>query len=96
MKNNLLFLLLLAVSFFGYSQKELSADYSYTVSEPYQVYDAPKKYYFSDGNQILSVKPWKNSIVLQKFDVATLKQISATEYEDFPDNYQVEGMEQLQ
>ncbi len=96
MKKLLFYLLLLTVTFYSYGQKELSADYSYTVSEPYQVYDSPKKFYFSDGNQILSLKPWKKSVVVQKFDVSTLKQISVKEYEDFPDNYVVEGMEQLQ
>jgi len=96
MKKKVLYLLLLAATFYSYGQKELSSDYSFTVSEPYQVYDSPKKYYFSDGNQILTVKPWKKSVVLQKFDVSNLKQISVKEYEDFPDNYVVEGMEQLQ
>src|SRR5690606_27346075 len=96
MKEKVLYLLLLAATFYSYGQKELSSDYSFTVSEPYQVYDSPKKYYFSDGNQILTVKPWKKSVVLQKFDVSKLKQISVKEYEDFPDNYVVEGMEQLQ
>jgi len=96
MKKILFYLLLFVTPFYNYGQKELSADYNYTVSEPYQVYDAPKKYYFSDGNQILSVKPWKENIVLQKFDVASLKLIAAKEYKDFPDNYMVEGMKQLQ
>lgn len=96
MKKKVLYLLLLVATFYSYGQKELSSDYSFTVSEPYQVYDSPKKYYFSDGNQILTVKPWKKSVVLQKFDVSNLKQISVKEYEDFPDNYVVEGMEQLQ
>lgn len=96
MKKIILCFLLLTATFYSYGQKELSSDYSYTVSEPYQVYDSPKKYYFSDGNQILTIKPWRKTVVLQKFDVNTLKLISAKEYEDFPGNYVVEGMKQLQ
>lgn len=96
MKKIILSFLLLTATFYSYGQRELSSDYSYTVSKPYQVYDSPKKYYFSDGNQILSIKPWRKTVVLQKFDVNTLNLISAKEYEDLPENYVVEGMKQLQ
>ncbi|GHC42531.1 hypothetical protein GCM10008083_00790 [Ulvibacter litoralis] len=82
--------------FYSYAQKDLSEDYKYTVSEPYQVYDAPRKHYFSDGNEILSVKPWKKKMILQKFDVEGLTLNSMKEYEDFPDNCMVEGIKQLQ
>ena len=96
MKKTVCCLLTLTAFFYSYGQKELSSDYSYSVSEPYQVYDSPKKYYFSDGNEILSIKPWKKNVVLQKFDVATLNLISVIEYKDFPENYVLEGMEELQ
>ncbi|MEP0263299.1 hypothetical protein [Dokdonia sp.] len=78
------------------AQKSLSNDYSYTVSEPYQVYDSPRKKYFSDGETILAVKPWKKKVIVQKYDVGSLTNISAETYEDFPDNAQIEGMIQLQ
>lgn len=87
---------MLTAPFCNYGQKKLSADYSYTVSEPYQVYDSPKKFYLSEKSEILSIKPWKKSVVVLKFDVNTLKLISTKEYEDFPDNYVVEGMKKLQ
>ncbi len=96
MKKSLFCLLFLAIISSANGQKELSEDYKYTVGEPYQVYDAPNKYYFSDGNHILSIKPWKKMVIVQRFDVQTLKLISAKEYKDFPDNYVVEGIEQLQ
>jgi hypothetical protein len=78
--------------FVGHAQKSLSPDYSYNISEPYQVYDAAKKFYFSDGKEILTVKPWKKYIAIQKFDVESLKQLSIKEYKEFPKNYVVEGM----
>lgn len=90
-------LLLLCLFTFELSaQKSLSPDYDYEISEPYKVYDAAKKFYFSDGNQILTVKPWKKYLVIQKFDVENLKILSEEKYEDLPDNYVVEGMIQLQ
>ena len=58
------------------AQKELSPDYSFNVSEPYQVYDAAKKFYFSKNKQVLTVKPWKKYLVIQKFDVEGLGIIS--------------------
>lgn len=86
-------ILLCLFAFESHAQKKsLSPDYSYSISEPYQVYDAAKKFYFSDGNEILTVKPWKKYIAIQKFDVGALKQLSIKEYKDFPKNYVVEGM----
>lgn len=95
MKKTLLLCILLA-PFFSISQKTLSEDYDYTVSEPYKVYDASKKFYFSDGESILTVKPWKGYLVIQKFGVANLNLISVKEYEDLPDNYMMEGMVEAQ
>ncbi|WP_298502870.1 hypothetical protein [uncultured Maribacter sp.] len=80
----------------AYAQNELSEDYHYEVSEPYKVYDAAKKYYFSKNRQILTIKPWKGYLVIQKFDVDGLTVISEKKYEDLPDNYTVEGMIELQ
>jgi len=80
----------------GNAQNELSPDYSFNVSEPYQVYDAAKKYYFSKDQQILTVKPWKKYLVIQKFDVDGLNLLSKKEYKDLPDNYVVEGMIEMQ
>lgn len=96
MKKIVLLLLVISAPFSNYGQKGLSSEYSYSVSEPYQVYDASKKFYLSEKNQILSMKPYKKSVVVLKFDVGSLKLISTKEYEDFPDNYVVEGMKKLQ
>jgi len=95
----LLLLTVLAFLFQGLTvkaQKDLSNDYSYEVSAPYQVYDSPRKKYFSDGETILAVKPWKKKIIIQKYTIEGLKNVSAETYEDLPDNTQFEGMIQLQ
>lgn len=77
------------------AQVKLSKDYSYSISKPYKVFDAAKKFYFSENDEILSVKPGKK-LIIQKFNVKSLKQISVKEYEDLPDNYVVEGMVEVQ
>ena len=96
MKNKLLILLGLFFVITLQAQKSLSKDYSYTVSEPYQVYDAAKKFYFNKDGQMLTVKPWSKYLVIQKFDATGLKLTSLKEYNDLPKNYVVEGMEELQ
>lgn len=96
MKNTLLLFAILLAQFQIFAQKGLSEDYSYEVSEPYQVYDSGKKKYFTDGESILSIKPWKGKVVIQKFDVAGLTEISSKEYEDLPGNLVVEGMLEAQ
>jgi len=96
MKNKLFILLGLFFVITLQAQKELSKDYSYTVSEPYQVYDAAKKFYFSKNGEMLTVKPWKKYLIIQKFNEISLKQISLKEYNDLPKNYVVEGMEEIQ
>jgi len=96
MKNKLLILLGLFFVITLQAQKSLSKDFSHTVSKPYQVYDAPKKFYFSKAGEILTVKPWKKYLVIQKFEVTSLNQTSIKEYKDLPDNYVVEGMVEVQ
>ncbi|MFD2542728.1 hypothetical protein ACFSSB_10405 [Lacinutrix gracilariae] len=96
MKKIYLLLCICVFVFTANAQNEISPDYNFTVSEPYQVYDAAKKYYFSKNSEILAVKPWKKYLVIQKFGVDGLQLISEKKYEDLPDNYVVEGMIELQ
>ncbi|WP_452232913.1 hypothetical protein [Lacinutrix sp. MEBiC02595] len=96
MKKIYLLLCLCFYVFAANAQNEISPDYNFNVSAPYPVYDAPVKYYFNKGNEILSVKPWKKQLVIQKFGVEGLNLISEKKYKDFPDNYVVEGMLELQ
>jgi len=96
MKNKLLILLGLFFVITLQAQKGLSKDYSYTVSKPYQVEDAAMKFYFNKDRQILSVKAWNKFVVIQKFDVETLKQTYSKKNEDFPKNFVTEGMIEAQ
>ena len=91
MKKTLLLLLILATTGFAYAQKNLSKDYSYTVSNPYKVYDG-QKFYLSQDDQVMAVKIWKDKVIIQKFS-GTGEKISFTaekEYKDLPGNMQVE------
>jgi hypothetical protein len=77
----------------GYSQKTLSQDYSYKVSEPYKVFDAKEKKYFSKGNEVMAVKLDGKEVLIQKFNAETPSFIKEKLYEDyFPKHYQVEDV----
>ncbi|MEO8517296.1 MAG: hypothetical protein ABI426_11145 [Flavobacterium sp.] len=75
----------------GYAQKTLSNDYTYKVSEPYKVFDAKEKIYFSRGNEVLALKLDGKEILIQKFNSEAPAFIKETKYEKyFPKNYSVE------
>ncbi len=97
MKKIITIVLLLAVTF-TFAQVTLSPDYDYKVSEPYRVVDARSKEYFSDGKSVLSlkVKPKKNQILLQKYDVQNMKEIGKKYYNDLPKNFVYEGLVETQ
>lgn len=86
-------LLLLMVSAFGFAQKKLSKDYSYTVSEPYKVFDASDKIYFARGNESLAIKFDGKEVLIQKFDSEKPAFVSQKLYEKFfPKNYSLEDV----
>ncbi len=97
MKKIITIVLLLAVTF-TFAQVTLSPDYDYKVSEPYKVVDARSKEYFSNGKSVLSlkVKPKKNQILLQKYDVQNMKEIGKKYYNDLPKNFVYEGLVEAQ
>lgn len=70
----LIFLLLLCLLYSSWLYAQSSA---FKVGTPYKVVDAQKKYYISDpaNNLLLSIKERNNKIVLQRFDLATLKEV---------------------
>ncbi|WP_394760063.1 hypothetical protein, partial [Flavobacterium sp.] len=75
----------------GYSQKTLSTDYSYKVSEPYKVFDAKEKIYFSKGNEVMALKLDGKEILIQKFNSDKPAFIKEKLYEKFfPKNYSME------
>lgn len=75
-----------------------SEDYSYEVSDPYEVIDGYKKY-FVYQDKMISIKMRKKSIYIQQFDTKSLKELIRKEYDEediLPDNYHPEGIKQLQ
>lgn len=93
--------LLLFLTVFAFSQKTLSPDYDYQVSDPYRVVDARVKEYFSNGKEVLGVKvkaksTEKYQVLLQKYNVDGMKEIGKKGYNDFPKNFLFEGIVQAQ
>lgn len=93
-------LLFIAVIFYSVSlcaQSEHAKDYSYEVSDPYKVFDAYKKFYFSKEKVILTVKVEGITILIQKFDNDLPKPsfVSQKLYEDFPKNMQFEEVHEF-
>lgn len=79
-----------------YSQKTMSSDYAYKVSEPYKVFDAKEKIYFSKGNEVLALKLDGKEVLIQKFNSETPAFIKETKYEKyFPKNYSVEDVMEI-
>ena len=80
----------------GYSQKTLSNDYSYKVSEPYKVFDAKEKIYFSRGNEVMALKFDGKEIMIQKFNSDKPAFVKEKLFEKlFPKNYAVEDIMEL-
>ncbi|WP_417352792.1 hypothetical protein [Flavobacterium alkalisoli] len=100
MKKHLILLALLLNAGITMAQKELSKDYSYTVSNPYEVFDAFEKNYFSKNDQILTVKIERKEILIQKFDAKGQKIVFKSKklYElkkIFPKNFQLEEVKEV-
>jgi hypothetical protein len=87
---NLLTVLLACVWFCGYAQPNV------TLGKPYAVIDAEGKYYFSKGNEIMSVKVDKKTITIQKYRADNLTFQKIKLYDDFPKNYVVEKVTRVQ
>ncbi len=88
-----LLLAILVTTGFAYAQKTLSKDYSYTISNPYKVFDG-EKFYFSKDGQIMTVKIAGVEALIQKLDSKGEKIafIAEKKYVDLPGNVQVEDV----
>lgn len=73
-----------------------SKEFKVTKGTPYPVVDAYRKIYLSKGNQVLSVKIFGKSVIMQKFDADQTKEISKTVFDKLPKNYVYEGLFELQ
>ena len=84
MKNLFLTALMVSLCSTIWAQK-LSKDFKVSRTSPYAVVDAGSKKYFSVGNdQSLSVKTRSGVVTLQKFDIATKKEVAREVHADFP------------
>lgn len=81
---NLILIAALAATTATFAQK-LSDDFTVTVSQPYQVIDAPNKQYFTtkDGD-VISIKSRGEIVSIQKFDSESMSEEGRNVYEDFP------------
>jgi hypothetical protein len=92
MKKSLLVFLFYSFIAVTYAQVSVSNDFSYAVGKPYRVVDAPKKYYFSKGEEVMTIKIDGEKIIVQKLSSKTLSFIKQTEFEDLPKDYQLENI----
>ncbi len=90
-KKKLLLSLLLLVHVATFAQVKLSKDFEVTVGTPYQVVDAPSKDYFSDNKgHTIAVKTDGEKVIIQRYDIASMKETSRKTYEDFPPNNKIQ------
>jgi len=67
------------------AQPTLSKEFKITNSEPYIVVDADVKQYFADNNGFsYSIKTNRNSVIVQKFEIQSMKEVARNEYKDLP------------
>ena len=68
-----------------FGQINLSNDFKVTIGTPYPVIDAGSKEYFSDGKgQSIAVKTKGEKIVIQRYDISKMAEVSRKEYDDLP------------
>lgn len=79
----LMFFALLPAIAFG--QLKLSDDFAVSTGTPYKVVDAGNKQYFPDGKgNAISIKTAGVKVTIQRYDVASMKEINRNEYIDLP------------
>ena len=69
-----------------------SKEFKVTTGTPYPVHNAWLKNYYSNGNDMISLKGSGKKFVIQKFDVKQLKEVSRTTYDLFPDGFVYEDV----
>ena len=86
MKNkNLIILALLFIQITTFAQVKLSKDFNVSVGTPYAVVNAASKDYFSDNKgHTIAIKTDGEKVTIQRYDIASMKELSRKVYEDFP------------
>lgn len=68
MKKVLVTGMLMLISIFSFAQVKVENSYTYSVSNPYKVFDAGIKTYFSKNNTTTAIKIAKSDILVQRFN----------------------------
>lgn len=78
------------------AQPNLSKDFNISTSEPYIVVDAQTKQYFSDNNGFTySIKTNDENVIVQKFEIKSMKEVARNEYKDTPPYNKAIGVVQM-
>jgi hypothetical protein len=84
------------VALFVSAQPKLSDDFKVSTSEPFGVVDAQTKQYFADNNGFTySVKTNEENVIVQKFDIQSMKEVARNEYKDTPPYNKAIGIVQI-
>jgi hypothetical protein len=84
------------VALFISAQPNLSKDFKISTSEPYNVVDAQNKQYFADNNGYsYSIKTNEENVIVQKFDIQSMKEVARNEYKDTPPYNKAIGIVQI-
>ena len=76
--------------------QKLSPDMKVSTGTPFLVVDAASKEYVGVGNNhTISVKTDGEKVIIQKYNVSTMKEVSRNEYEDFPKYTKVQSVLQV-
>jgi len=96
MRKSVAFLIICLLGLNGYSQNKSTEDYTYEMSNPYKVFDARNKFYFSKDNEAITLKFGGANVIIQKFSIDKPSVIKEKKYEAFfPKNYSVETILEL-
>lgn len=80
------------VLFFLFLSFTVKAQVKITVGQPFGVIDAPYKYYFNRGSEILTVKLKKREVIIQKLNSEKLAFEKISVARDLPDGFALENV----
>jgi hypothetical protein len=92
MLKHLSFIFLYILTTICYAQE----NQNYMVSEPYKNFDIDKRYYFNNEEEVLMVKAWDESVIIQRFNAKNLTLISEKRYDEPDLNYDIENVIRVQ
>lgn len=93
MKNYFYVLLFLLASANHLNAQKSAANFPYKIGQPYRVFDFDNIYYFSKGDEIMTVKFIRSHTIIQKFESATPSLVKDKKYDGFfPGNFKIEDI----